>query len=67
MIFKRIYRIPEILFDLWLSYLELEEGEAAEDITQHDIAGAVDVTSAQQVVSKTTLLLLPSGITICYI
>ena len=31
------------------SFLELDEGETVESVTQHDIASAVDVASAQKV------------------
>lgn len=31
------------------SFIELDEGETVESVTQHDIAQVVDVTSAQKV------------------
>jgi len=33
----------------WCRFIELDEDETVESITQHDIVQAVDVTSAQKV------------------
>ena len=47
-------------------FIELDEGETVESVTQYDIVQAVDITSAQKVVLQCTILVLYS-VSIVYI